>query len=1061
LRKIHYRPLALALACLLAPSEYVLASDIPLDIIQEPFNDSGSQYGYRLGINVGVNGAAPKEYLFDTGSDSFNIDVGLTALKGNGPAWFPTQAGTAIGKRQFYLYGDGTYGYLQAGTTVSSIQFYNAGSGANVANFDTAQGAPVAINYAYVTTSATGPVAGTLSDGTTLKVDEQFQQNLANGVAPEEGHFYGIMGAGDFGNGVPGMLTQSGYVVEANGGTGVPGGCGNACLIVGLTPAIRAQFLSVVGWDGGAQGKFALSGAPSANQFDTQFKYVLSSNGQTLWSATYPTLFDTGTPNIVLIDNDDGYNGQYYIDPGTTLTTTGASAGSKPTSVAAGNYNDGDYSNVVTIGTYGGFQDGTIYGISFFFHNAVMYDLANQATGYTPFFVVDSPITTGFTVTPAMGPLGLAGTISGTGPFAVATGGVANLSGANTYTGATTIAKGGWLGLAGPGSIAASAGVQADGMFDISRSAGPALVQSLSGAGDVALGANTLELTNASGSFGGQLGDGGLGGGTGGSLIIASGVETLTGTSTYTGNTGIAPQAGLNLNGSLAGSVLNAGMLTGHGQIGGDLRVTGTVAPGNSAASYQTLSIGGNYVQGAGSTYLAQLNPLQAGVASLVSVKGSATLDAGAAVGVLATPPGQLFSKGARYTVLSADQGLTGTYTLSGNTNLSAVLGLDAAYDAQHVYLDVVQTRALNAIAGTRNQTAALTGVQSLPTSNALFTVVTNLPNDGQVRAAADQLSGDMHASVQNVFLDDSRYVRDAVTGRLRQGTRDGNAEGPAVQVQSNGLAWWGQFVGSWSHADGDGNAAALSSTVGGLLLGADAPVAVGDSGRLGMAAGYTQTSFNVDQRNATGSSHDGTLSAYAGTRFGAFGLSLGAAYTQHLSNTSRNIALPGFTDHAAGNGKAYTSQLFGEAGYLFQFKSSTLEPFAQGAYVRLNTDGFAEHGGAAALDVSGSSRAVTYTTLGMHAATGFPFGGDVFTAHATLGWRHAFGDVDAATRLAFAAGSPVTVAGLPLARNALAVDAGLDLPVGKNASFSLSYSGQIAHRTVDSGFRDSFIWRF
>lgn len=34
------------------------------------------QYGYRLGINVGVNGVTPEEHLFDTGSDSFNIAVG-------------------------------------------------------------------------------------------------------------------------------------------------------------------------------------------------------------------------------------------------------------------------------------------------------------------------------------------------------------------------------------------------------------------------------------------------------------------------------------------------------------------------------------------------------------------------------------------------------------------------------------------------------------------------------------------------------------------------------------------------------------------------------------------------------------------------------------------------------------------------------------------------------------------------------------------------------------------------------------------------------------------------
>ncbi len=1069
MRKIHYRPLSLALACLLAPYHYAHAGDIPLDIIQEPFNDDGSQYGYRLGINVGVNGAAPEEYLFDTGSDSFNIDVGLTALHGQGPSWFPTQSGAATGPLQFYLYGDGTYGYLQAATTVSSMQFYNSGSGAKVADFATAQGAPVAINYAYVTTTATGQVVGTLRDGATLKVDEQFQQNLAQGVAPEEGHFYGILGAGDFGNGVPGMLTQSGYIVEANGNANVPGSCGSACLIEGLTPALRAQFLSVVPWNGGAQGNFALSGAPSANQFDSVFTYVLS-DGKHSSSATLPTLFDTGTPSIMLIDNDLGMQAnenalghinQYGDEiPGLTLTATGAAPGAKPASITTGDDSTGDYSNVVTVGPYGGFPDSAIYGISFFFHNAVMYDLANQATGYTPFYVTDSPINTGFTVTSAMGPLGLAGTISGSGAFTVAAGGIANLSGSNTYTGATVIAQGGWLGLAGPGSIAASSGVQADGMLDLSRSAGPVQIQSLSGAGDVALGANTLVLANASGSFAGQLGDGGLGGGSGGGLVIASGTETLSGANSYTGQTGIGSHAALNLQGSLAGTVLDAGALSGHGSIGGNLGVTGTVAPGDALGSYRTLSVGGNYAQGAGSTYLAQLNPLQAGSSSLIAVQGSATLASGAQLDVLA-PSGQLFSKGARYTLLSAGQGLSGSYTLSGDTALSAVLGLSASYDAQHVYLDVLQTRALIDAAATRNQSATLAAVQNLAPAGVLFTAMANLPSDARLRNAADQLSGDVHASAQNVFLDDSRYVREAISGRLHQDAQDGASNGPAVQQQANGVAWWGQFVGSWTHADSDGNAAELSSTVGGLLLGADMPMALGDDGRVGLAAGYTQTSFTADQRDANGSSHDGTLSAYAGTRFGAFGLSLGAAYTQHSVSSTRNIELGDFSDHAQGNYKAYTSQLFGEAGYQFRFRATTLEPYLQAAYVRLNSDGFTEQGGAAALSASGTTRNVTYATLGAHAATSFPCNGDVLTAHASLGWRHAFGDVDASSRLAFAGGEAFAVDGLPIARNALAIDAGLDLPVGKHASFSLSYNGQLAHRTVDSGFRDNFIWRF
>lgn len=1092
-RKIKYRPLVLALACAFAPQAWAQSNDVPLDIIQE--NYGGGQFGYRLGINVGVNGAAPQEYLFDTGSDSFNIDVGLTALHGSGPSWFPTQPGASVGPLQFYLYGDGTYGYLQAATAVSSMQFYSSSSGAKVASFATPAGAPVAINYAYVTSTATGAPVGT-ANGVTLKIDTGFQQNLANGVAPEEGVFYGILGAGDFGNGVPGMLTSSGYIVEANGAPGVPGNCGQGCLILGLTPALRAQFLSVVPWIGGAQGNFPLSGAPSANQFDTEFLYALSDGTHTS-SAALPTLFDTGTPNIMLIDNGVGLlNGETALGhinaygdeiPGITLTATGVAPGALPSAVTSGDDSNGDYTNVVTVGPYGGFPSSAIYGIGFFFRNAVMYDLQNQATGYTPFYVTDAPITTGFTVTLDMGPLGLAGVISGSAPFAVAAGGIANLSGTNTYTGATVVAAGGWLGLAGPGSVAQSSDVHIDGVFDVSRAAQATSLMSLSGGGLVELGGNVLVLTQAQGSFAGQLVDGGLSGAGGGGLVIAGGKEALSGQNTYTGPTGIGAHGELDLSGSLAGGVLNlgvlansgsiggsvvnqgwlanggriagsvlsSGLLSGQGQIGGTLSVSGTVAP-----TYQGFMVGGNYLQGAGSIYLVAAQPTQPGVSSQIVVSGQATLASGAGVALAPASAGQLYQRGARYTVLSASQGVNGTYTLSGNTTLSAVLGIATAYDAQHVYLDVVQNRNLGSIGDTRNQIATLDGVQSQAPTAALFTAVANLPNDAAIRAAANQLSGDIYASARGAFLEDSHFVRDAITGRLRQ-LGDGGVDTAqsSTAPAANGLAWWGQFLGSWGHRDSDGNAGSVTRSLGGFLVGADLPV--GDSSHVGAVGGYTQTSLQAASRNSSGSSDDAHVGLYGGTQWGAFGLRAGATYTEHTLDTTRSVALGGINDQPLGHGKASTAQVFAETGYLFHWKTASLEPFAQAAYVHLDSDSFTEHGGPAALQGAGEDNALTYSTLGARAATRFQLNGDVFDAHAMLGWRHAFGNVASPAQLGFAGSNAFVVDGVPLARDVMVLDVGLDLPVTRNASFNLAYSGQVGHHVVDSGFKGGFVWKF
>ncbi|RFB78184.1 autotransporter outer membrane beta-barrel domain-containing protein [Methylovirgula sp. 4M-Z18] len=134
------------------------------------------------------------------------------------------------------------------------------------------------------------------------------------------------------------------------------------------------------------------------------------------------------------------------------------------------------------------------------------------------------------------------GVISGAGSLTQAGGGTTVLTASNTFTGATTI-TGGTLALSGAGSIASSSGVALanNGILDISQTTQGASIQSLSDDSKrgttVALGGRTLTLTNASGTFSGAITDGGIGGGTGGSLVVGGGTEVLSGANTYTGGT--------------------------------------------------------------------------------------------------------------------------------------------------------------------------------------------------------------------------------------------------------------------------------------------------------------------------------------------------------------------------------------------------------------------------------------------------------------------------------------------------------------------------------------------
>ncbi|WP_038357951.1 autotransporter domain-containing protein, partial [Bosea sp. UNC402CLCol] len=101
-------------------------------------------------------------------------------------------------------------------------------------------------------------------------------------------------------------------------------------------------------------------------------------------------------------------------------------------------------------------------------------------------------------------------------------------------------------------------------------------------------------------------------------------------------------------------------------------------------------------------------------------------------------------------------------------------------------------------------------------------------------------------------------------------------------------------------------------------------------------------------------------------------------------------------------------------------------------------------------------------STLGLRAATSLDLQGMAVTLRGGLAWRHAFGDVDPKATLAFAGSSSAfTVAGLPIARDAAMVEAGLDLAIGRNATLGVSYTGQLAEDTQDHSFKGVLAVRF
>ncbi|MDF2812684.1 MAG: autotransporter protein, partial [Microvirga sp.] len=282
-------------------------------------------------------------------------------------------------------------------------------------------------------------------------------------------------------------------------------------------------------------------------------------------------------------------------------------------------------------------------------------------------------------------------------------------------------------------------------------------------------------------------------------------------------------------------------------------------------------------------------------------------------------------------------------------------------------------------------------------------------------------------------------------------GTEAGMAlKAVAAPATTEALALWATGYGAWTDMDGNANAAGLTSDTGGFLVGADA--AIGAGWRLGAVGGYGYTSFDFDG-HASGSSDDWTIGAYAGNQWGPLGLRTGLAYTWQDVESSRSVAFPGFADRLKADYDAGTFQAFGELGYRIETGFVAFEPFAGLAYVSLDTNGFGETGGAAALTASGSGMDTTFSTLGLRLAKEVTIGSLAATLRGTIGWQHALSDVTPRATQAFLGSVPFTVTGVPLAEDAALIEAGLDLSLAEATTLGLAYAGQFGDGTTQNSF--------
>ncbi|HCR2995695.1 TPA: autotransporter outer membrane beta-barrel domain-containing protein [Serratia marcescens] len=546
--------------------------------------------------------------------------------------------------------------------------------------------------------------------------------------------------------------------------------------------------------------------------------------------------------------------------------------------------------------------------------------------------------------------------------------------------------------------------------------------------------------------------------GHGGLTKQGIGTLVLTGNNTYSGPT-LVNQGRLAINGSVtsAVSVQSGGIVGGSGTVGSLIaRRGGTVAPGNSIG---TLNVAGDVSFEPGSRYAVEVGPN--GQSDRIQSGGAATIGGGEVAVTLENSSNLLTQSevrsllGQQYTILSAQQGVSGQFDAVAPNYL--FLGTGLSYQPTGVTLSVGRNgTSFASVAQTSNERAVAAAADALAAGNPVYESLLNSGTAGEARQAFRQLSGQIHADIASALVNDSRYLREALNGRLRQA--EGLASSSAIKADEDGA--WAQLLGAWDHASGDANATGYQASTYGVLVGLDSAAAA--DWRLGVATGYTRTSLHGGY-GSKADSDNYHLAAYGDKQFGALALRGGAGYTWHRIDTKRSVNYGMQSDRDTAKYSARTEQLFAEAGYSVKGEWLNLEPFVNLAYVNFENNGIAESGGAAALRGDKQHTDATVSTLGLRADTEWQVSpGTTVALRSELGWQHQYGGLERGTGLRFNGGNaPFVVDSVPVSRDGMVLKAGAEVAVNENASLSLGYGGLLSQNHQDNSVNAGFTWRF
>ncbi len=487
--------------------------------------------------------------------------------------------------------------------------------------------------------------------------------------------------------------------------------------------------------------------------------------------------------------------------------------------------------------------------------------------------------------------------------------------------------------------------------------------------------------------------------------------------------------------GTISGAVdiYEGGLLSGSGFVGGIfVNAGGVLAPGPGIA---TITVNGDLAFRTGSTYQVDIDA--SGLSDTINATGAVTIQGGT-VDIRAVTGN--YGLATNYTILSAGS-ITGTFD-----NVSsdfAFLSPSLTYGPTAVDMQLDRNSVQFAdVADTANGRATAAAVEALGSGNAVYDAVLSL-DAGTADSAFTQLSGEVHASLKSALLWESRFAREALLEEMAPG-RD--------KQKDEATFWTSGFAASdaWS---GDGNAAGINTQTAGVIFGADTPIT--EQWRIGGVIGYSHGSFD----EASADSYHAGL--YAMGDIGPINILGGAIYSHNEQSTRRDISFGTFSDQLTADYASATSQVFVDLSWTHEIDAIKLQPFANLAYVNLDTGEFRESGGDAALSAADGNDAIATSAIGLRWSTDWQESDLPVALNGMVGWRHIAGDMTPHSSLAFAGGAPFIIEGIEMPRDSLMAKIGVSAKLSKSARLTLSYSGEFGNGLRSSAAFMSVVSRF